>query len=72
MSDEVSKKCMPYLFNWSSVICYLGKTATGPDKVRKLIVAEAQTRNRPTMLARLVSRLHIVELNELRKTLKLA
>lgn len=72
LSDDTVKKVAVILLDWTSVIGYLGTTKVSSDKVRKLIVAEAQTRNRPTMLQRLVSRLHILELNELKQTLKLA
>lgn len=61
----------PLLVNWPTLIKVFNESAPTADRLRKLIVAEVQTRNRPTMLRRLLSRLHIVERQELMKVLKI-
>lgn len=61
----------PLLVNWPTMIKVFTESAPSADKLRKLIVVEVQTRNRPTMLRRLLSRLHIVERQELMKALKI-
>jgi len=61
----------PLLVNWPTLIKVFNESAPTADRLRKLIVAEVQTRNRPTMLRRLLSRLHIVERQEMMKVLKI-
>jgi len=71
VSKPFIKASTPLLVNWPTLIKVFNESAPTADRLRKLIVAEVQTRNRPTMLRRLVSRLHIVERQELMKTLKI-
>lgn len=59
------------LVSWPTTLKEFITAPPSADKLRKLIVAEVQTRNRPTMLRRLLSRLHIVERQELMKVLKI-
>mgnify|MGYP003499382996 FL=1 len=59
------------LVNWPITLKHFAATPPTADKLRKLIVAEVIVRNRPTMLRRLLSRLHIVERSELMKVLKI-
>lgn len=65
------KAAIPLLVNWPTTLKVFNESDTTADRLRNLIVAEVQTRNRPTMLRRLLSRLHIVERQELMKVLKI-
>lgn len=65
------RNATPLLVNWPTLIKVFDVNPPTADKLRKLIVVEVQTRNRPTMLRRLLSRLHIVERQELMKALKI-
>lgn len=71
VSKPFIKSSTPLLVNWPTLIKVFNESAPTADRLRKLIVVEVQTRNRPTMLRRLLSRLHIVERQELMKVLKI-
>ena len=59
------------LINWPATIQHFAASPPTANTVRRMIVVEVQTRNRPTMLHRLLSRLHVLERRELMKLLKI-
>ena len=59
------------LINWPTTIQHFAMYPPTANTVRRLIVVEVQTRNRPTMLNRLLSRLHVLERREMMKLLKI-
>ena len=71
VSKPFVKASKDLLVNWPATLKEFVFIPPTADNLRKLIVAEVQTRNRPTMLRRLLSRLHIVERQELMKVLKI-
>ena len=71
VSRPFVKASTDLLANWPITLKHIAATPPTADKLCKLIVAEVIVRNRPTMLRRLLSRLHIVERSELMKVLKI-
>lgn len=71
VSKPFVKASNDLLVNWPTTLKAFILNPPTADRLRKLIVAEVQTRNRPTMLRRLLSRLHVVERRELMKALKI-
>jgi len=59
------------MVDWPTVAKTIKPGSTTAEKIKLLIVAETETRNRPTMLNRLISRFHIVDRQELKKRLGL-